>query len=198
MARAIACIIASLTLGLGLGCGNGDSGNGGQPAACLDGVEVPDVSGDWFVHELTLAASDCSDVVEDILQDAIQETDECVFAVSQASAEVTAIDCGDNTWEGCIDEGGTVTIGSTRQESEAGCTVRLDADINANLTASPISGTLTLNVDLSGTCAFTSDCSAVVNATATRVEPAPAAQRGTALPAAALRSLLRAGSASAS
>jgi hypothetical protein len=143
-----------------LGCGNGDDdGDEGCPA---DGMEVPDIAGGWLVADLSLRSSDCSGEVDDILQDAIARSNECLFQVSQDTARVTAIDCGGDVWDGCVNEAGDVTIGRRERDSDLGCTVTVDGEIAANLTSSPTSGTLTLEVEFSGTCVFEDDCVAVV------------------------------------
>src|SRR5262245_25509768 len=163
-----------------LGCGGG--GGGPQPLMCLqDVLELPDVSGSWLVHDLSLASSDCSSEVDDRLQDAINESNNCVFQVSQDNTSITAVDCGDRVWQGCVNEAGDVTISTSDSDTDVGCTVRVDGLIAANLATSPTTGTLTLGVHFSGTCAFADDCSATVNAMATEQEAA-AGPAGSAVP----------------
>jgi hypothetical protein len=144
-----------------MGCGNGGD-DGGSEACSAEGLQVPEVGGSWLVAELTLTSSNCSGEVDDIIQDAIARSNECLFQVSQDNARVMAIDCGDQAWQGCVNESGDVTIGNRESESELFCTVTVDGQISANLTNSPTTGTLSLEVDFSGTCAFEDDCEAVV------------------------------------
>jgi hypothetical protein len=174
-----------------VGCGGNGGGNGDSGPCPAEGLEVPDVAGDWLISGPTLGASDCPDEVDDILQDAVDNADECVFTVSQDGANVTAVDCNDIMFRGCVDEEGNVTLGVTQRDSELGCNVRVDAQLGANLTASPTAGSLALRIRVSGVCIIQTDCDAVIDATVTEVvEGAVQSARGVGLPSATLRGLL--------
>lgn len=157
--------LAAALLAVLVACGSDDDdGNDMCPA---DAVQVADVAGDWLVADLALTSSDCSGEVDEIIADAIARTNQCLFRVSQDNARVSAVDCGERVWEGCVDESGGVAISYEDSESDLGCTVTVDAQISANLNESPTSGTLRLEVDYSGTCVFEDDCEAVVEGAVT-------------------------------
>lgn len=166
MTRSMSSLTAGAALLLFMGCGNGGDG-GGDEECSAEGLEVPEIAGSWLVAELSLTSSDCSGEVDDILQDAIARSNECLFQISQDGARVTATDCGGHGWDGCVDEAGDVTIGNSESDSDLGCTVTVDGEISANLSSSPTTGTLRLEVDFSGTCVFEDDCVAVVEGTVT-------------------------------
>lgn len=174
------------------GCGGGGGDDGNEPCPA-EGLEVPDVAGDWVISEPALSSSDCPDDVEEIVQNAIDNAEECVFTISQEGATITAVDCGDLMYRGCVDEDGNVTLGATQRDSELGCNVRVDADLGANLTSSPTAGSLALRIRTSGVCLIRTDCDAVIDATVTKVVEGSAAQSAGAvgLPGATLRGLLR-------
>lgn len=178
---------------LAVGCGGGGNDNSGNEPCPAAGLEVPDVSGDYLVNELNLSSSDCPDLVDDVINDAIDAADDCVFTVSQeADARITAVDCEDNVYQGCVDEAGNVVVSGSERDSDLGCTVEVNAELAASLTSSPSTGTLTLGVDGSGTCAFVGECVAVVDATVTDQAAAPPqSAAGVAPSSATLRALLR-------
>lgn len=172
-------------------CGGGGGHDGSTTTCASEGVMVPDVTGSWLVHDLALASSDCSSDVADILENAIASSNDCVFDIAQDGARITAVECGGEQWSGCVDDAGNVTISRSDSESRVGCTVRVDGEIAANLSNSPAPGSLNLDINFSGTCALRSDCSAVVDATATEQTAASnAAAARTALPHMVLHDLL--------
>ena len=178
-ARVAACVAAMHVLG----CGGGDGGDTGVPSSCpADGLEVPDVSGEYLVNDLRLISSDCSSDILDEIDDAIGAIENCVFSIAQDGARVSAIDCEGIDYNGCVDESGVVELATGESESEDGCTVHVDARVIANLTESPTGGTLAVNVSGSGiTCPLFDDCSAIVDATVTNQEgtdPPPGVQAG--------------------
>ena len=190
MSRSIGTIGVGALVLLLAGCGDG-GGNGGSGPCAAAGLEVPDVAGDWMISDPALGPSDCPDAVDDILQDAVDNAEECVFTVSQDGATVTAVDCEDVMYEGCVNEAGLVTLGATQRDSELGCNVRVDAELSANLTLTPTDGSLALRIRISGACIIQTDCNAVIHATVSEVvEGAVRSAHGVGLPSTALRGLL--------
>jgi hypothetical protein len=173
------------------GCG-GNGGNGGSGSCPAAGLDVPDVAGDWLISDPALGSSDCPEAVDDILADVIDNAEGCLFTVSQDGATVTAVDCDDLMYQGCVNEAGLVTLFTTQRDSELGCNVRVDAELGANLTLTPTDGSLLLRIRISGACILRTDCSAVIHATVTEAVEGAAQSTGTvALPSATLRGLLR-------
>lgn len=191
MSRCIGRIGIGALLLVVAGCG-GDGGGDGDSGRCPDvGLAVPDVAGDWLVSDLALGSSDCPDAVHDILADAIDNAEECVFTVSQDGANVTAVDCDDATYQGCVNEAGLVTLSTTQRDSELGCNIRIDAELSANLTLTPTDGSLLVRIRISGACTIRTDCSAVIHATVTEVVEGAAPSAGTvSVPSATLRGML--------
>lgn len=150
------------------GCGDDD--DDGPPVCTADPEAVPDVAGNYVVSEPSLGSSDCPSAIDEVIQDALERADECVFAVSQDGVNVQAVDCDDDTYTGCVVESGETSFTATRRESDLGCTVRIDAELAANLTESPTAGTLTFDIELSGSCLeLDRECTAVIDATVTRL-----------------------------
>lgn len=190
MSRSIGWKGVAVLVLLVAGCGGDGDGNGDSGPCPAIGLEVPDVAGDWLISEPALAESDCPDDVDDILEDVIDNAEECVFTISQDGATITAVDCEDIMYDGCVDEDGNVTLGATQRDSELGCNVRVDAELGANLTSSPTGGSLALRIRVSGVCLIQTDCNAVIDATVTEVvEGTAQSAGGVSVPGATLRGL---------
>jgi hypothetical protein len=162
------------------GCSDDD--DDGPPNCTADPAAVPDVAGNYAVSGPSLASSNCPSAIDQVIDDALERAEECVFAVGQDGVNVEAVDCEDDVYDGCVVESGETSFSTTRRESDLGCTVTVDAELSANLTASPTVGTLTLDIELSGTCLeLDRDCTAVIDATVTRL-PAEGAASGRTSP----------------
>lgn len=178
---------ALVWLAIGCGGGGGDGNSGPCPA---ESTEAPDVAGDYVLSGPALGPSNCPDAIDDILQDAIDNAEECVFTVSQDGATVTAVDCEAVSYHGCVNERGLVTLSSTQRDSQRGCNVRVDAELAANLTLTPTDGSLILRFRISGACIVRTDCTAVIHATVSEAAQLPSTA-SVSLPRAAVHGLRR-------
>ncbi len=148
-------------------CGSGDD-DGGCPD---DASAVPDVAGDYLVEIDQLRSSNCPAAVDDLLEEVLDESNSCVYDLSQDGARLLGTSCDGLAVRGCVDSDGNASVTESASESQQGCNVRIDATIEANLIQSPSNGQVDFRVRISGNCILQTDCVARTDATVTEVLP---------------------------
>ena len=146
--------LLAIALAGGLGCSGSDDG-----PACT-ATDPPEVRDEYLAEDLTLESTNCSEAITEILQQVAAAAEDCNFELSQNGASVSAVDCDDLLYTGCVDNTGEIEVSALTQDAVDNCAVA----IGITLIASGIAGgATTAEFDMSigfGGCGGQQNCEA--------------------------------------
>jgi hypothetical protein len=132
----------------------------------------PDVAGTWRQDQVRITSSTCAPAITAVVQDSIAAGESnCTFQIEQRGAHLDITSsCPDeiDIFEGSVDANGLLTVTSSEQETEDGCTITRTENTSGMVVTSPTVGTQTMDLRFAPGCGF-ANCTIVVQARWTRL-----------------------------
>jgi len=155
MMRFTSCVVvvgAVLLAALGAGCGGSSSG-------CPGADTARDVRGTLAFADYRVVSSTCPPQLTQSFENAPDLLPpNCRHEVLQSGSDVTVVFCTEGSAQGCVDEDGTLRGSTSSVGSEGGCTIRIGGPFSADLSVPEPTVHETLDVSITGRCAFTAQC----------------------------------------
>ncbi len=134
-----------------------------------NGCPPINAAGTWQEDQYRLFSSNCDSRLTNAVLSQVGQPPVCDYQLSQDGAEVTARDCLGNLAMGMVDATGTLRFDlPPQQQTQSGCTVRINPSETVPVNHSPRVTTFTLPIIFSGACAL-ANCTMVIQAAWTRL-----------------------------